>query len=133
MSSKRRVSIMAGTIQSISPPGRWTRTRRRRPISESTRIDMICSGLFARRGPGKGPRRRIVAEGRFATIRPRHADRLSPEPPLRTLRLAGDGPDLLLRPPLPHLAAVVDHPRRKRAGAGPADHRRADRRAQEDG
>src|SRR4051812_11458205 len=92
---------------------------------------MACPSRAPR--SARPPRHHRPWEGRFATIRPRHADRLPPDPPLRTLRLAGDGPDLLLRPPLPHLAAVVDRPRRKRAGAGPADHRRADRRPPEDG
>src|SRR3954447_152901 len=62
MSSKSRLSIIAGTIQSISRPGRWTRTRRRRPISESTRIG-IRKGVCLERTRPAWARRRIVADG----------------------------------------------------------------------
>ena len=47
-------------------------------------------------------------------IHPAHV-RDPPEPPLRALRLARDGADLLVQPPLRDLAAALDHPRRERA------------------
>src|SRR5215210_3933339 len=52
MSSKRSCSIIEGTMRSISRPGRCTRTRRRRPISESTRIGMMGSDLGPTAGAG---------------------------------------------------------------------------------
>ncbi len=64
---------MAGTIQSISRPGLWTRTRRRRPISESTRIGMKTS----KRGAPEGNARAAAHCSRQTLTRT-----LTPRPPL---------------------------------------------------
>src|SRR5262249_11942916 len=108
-------SMIDGTIQSISRPGRWTRTRRRRPISESTRIVIALSDAVQWRwsvgtrwdtGPsGTFPRKR-GCHPRARTLE-RHANPPAAANHIPGARRQPAGNDLLDHPLRPALRVAV--------------------------